>query len=1817
MSDLLGLFDTDLEEKNEIVAVLSQTMNEMGNTCSISNSSYEEKLLFDNSYPLGLLLEKLLRDKGLQSRKWMKLICVKFANLVVSKYLKTAIIDHLSYLSTFPTEFSSFYFKPSLLERQNNFNLPFKRIVSLLQDFSMQEDWKPYDIYNLLKASVFCFNSDSSNFTEMLVKLRNNIITPVSLMSDEKTTLAHVLVDGSKHKWQLLTSDISKTNKCKTLDQVIDEMSRSKDWHNSVYHKDILQRVKTIVSEAYNLIFDASNEICVNKFDDLKKELLSKEVNESIGDVMLIKFLMLVTIAIYKVKSENTEKFIPSVTQFVSYCILMIMSFSKRGHLLQVGAGEGKSCIIAMVAATYAMMGRYVDVITSSSVLAKRDSDDWKVFYGLLGISCDCNNEILGYKLSENRFEVKVLYGTVDSFARDILYFKFSAKLSANSCKQRDINRSVALIDEADALLIDQSFQCTYISEDDARNGMRHLEPLLALVWWHVSRAKEVRSMTESSTPNTKFFFSSSEVFFKVLFDIVCEIKKDLSINEPLDLLKNAEDDIFKQLSESYFSASFDQCDKMLKNISQQKILEFIKFVENLCCGPRIRVYKLGRNGCLEPIITLSSDSFTKSDNLDSSDKDVFILLQSNGFISRLYNSKTYVTKIEDLIKRSIGEGNGGQINIPKFLQNYTRCCVPLWIKNAFKAKDMTKGKEYTIRKNKYISPVDFTSSGVIETNKKFSDGLQQFLEIKHLLPVTRLQCISNFMANVSLFKRYNQLLGVSGSLGSHDDQKLLSKEYSVEFFSIPDFKQKMFHKLEELLLDDEEEWIDEINRRVKEELKTTSPVSKNRRAVLIICEDINTALKLKDKVYEKTKLYCDDDEQMNHINVQEKIQPGEVIITTNLGARGTDFDISEDVASAGGLFVIVTFSPYNERALQQAFGRTARRGKPGSAQIIAKRELSMQIQEHGFKRDLRHSSKSLLNESMRNTEFQKICAKENLFNTYCKFKHNIQCKESNSYVNNSLRMQLLNDCWAKWLNTIKDERLLENDEQKLNKAMGKALEMAHMSIEEGRIEEDYFYYTLKLASSIIFPHMSNREPTTDDYESAIKLFKACIDAHKDWSAFAYYYQAYCILRLQKNRYLQKALAKLGKAKRYLEGYKKELLLTKMIVVLNSLIPMDREAWLVTLSFDYKPSHISAFCRYIKNTLLIYSSLEKNIENIVDDLNLRLQNVNIKSELQILFYDISILNSYQDANLQQPIDELNQMGLSHIFTMTKKIQIEYEDKDNYLCFIFCVAYNLHVAYGYFRNLCAENIIKHISDYFRKAIHKNDMQIIKKALMVITNTSDFEIFVEDSTTSILNNSISSWLFEYYKIQPHEIALSDEENLMHFIRTNVLSAIDKQNLTKYKKEIRSKSNFSQNIDMIRFKYLERSIMFEFTNLKYENFINCLRKNGYNYSKCINELMGTDILDWSLIKDEWFCFFVQAAFEQSKRQIDFNISLSKEEKEIVAILVNNWYKVYLSPNLEELENTYKSPQAAVDNVTKFFGHVKTKIDDLMENMLYSRYYKCLKHNNNYSGLCASIENYEKEFSSTVHTSKIGLIKDYLNYLFNDSKNYAISECQLWAEIYNLSLTIVNKNGDIIWRATPTISLADRGIVQERLTDQVDQNTIFYFICCNDGHVVEKKFGRIVNNFGDLFAKNTKKFREILPDSISNFIKRRVKDKKLKYFKSIYKHVFSLFLQSRPNLDKFSEYFIPKPASGRLASDFSSSDDGSNSDMSHYEDKSCPLPPVITPAVGLVCVQEHASEINVKINTKEIEANKTLEVFHIIYIIKLKLLWYNETHV
>ena len=61
-------------------------------------------------------------------------------------------------------------------------------------------------------------------------------------------------------------------------------------------------------------------------------------------------------------------------------------------------------------------------------------------------------------------------------------------------------------------------------------------------------------------------------------------------------------------------------------------------------------------------------------------------------------------------------------------------------------------------------------------------------------------------------------------------------------------------------------------------------------------------------------------------------MKPNTKIISTNLSGRGTDIKINSEVKKNGGLHVIITFMPYNERTENQAQGRVGRCGDKGSS---------------------------------------------------------------------------------------------------------------------------------------------------------------------------------------------------------------------------------------------------------------------------------------------------------------------------------------------------------------------------------------------------------------------------------------------------------------------------------------------------------------------------------------------------------------------------------------------------------------------------------------------------------------------------------------------------------------------------------------------------------------------------------------------------------------------------------------------------------------------------------------------------------------------
>ena len=64
--------------------------------------------------------------------------------------------------------------------------------------------------------------------------------------------------------------------------------------------------------------------------------------------------------------------------------------------------------------------------------------------------------------------------------------------------------------------------------------------------------------------------------------------------------------------------------------------------------------------------------------------------------------------------------------------------------------------------------------------------------------------------------------------------------------------------------------------------------------------------------------------------------QKGQITVATNMAGRGTDIILARGVADLGGLHVISTEPHGSGRVDRQLFGRAARQGDPGCAQMFA-----------------------------------------------------------------------------------------------------------------------------------------------------------------------------------------------------------------------------------------------------------------------------------------------------------------------------------------------------------------------------------------------------------------------------------------------------------------------------------------------------------------------------------------------------------------------------------------------------------------------------------------------------------------------------------------------------------------------------------------------------------------------------------------------------------------------------------------------------------------------------------------------------------------
>ena len=650
-----------------------------------------------------IILEQMMIDNKDNNVSWMRIVCTEFIDLVCQLIIEPEYQENIRWNLNYLTK--------------------------------LESNWSVADIYNLVRNLVLTFQYRQENFNRYLIRIRNFALHPTLdaslkqvLESRDENEIISNCIDREKHK-----------EKDKYLDQVFRELEHDEvGQEEKDSMKQIIKRAKMMIKST-TMSFELE-KICKSEKKD-GVELLSS------------------CLAVTSMALNTCKELWPSNTQIVSYCLLVARKMENMGRLLEILTGEGKSCVIAMVAATYALLGRTVDIVTSSPLLSQRDADEWRTFYKTLGLDADCNVE--DNSEEDNQcYKCPIVYGTVETFARDILKTEFFLQ----SVRKGRIFDYV-MVDEVDSMLIDQGVQCTYLSHDIGSFGMNHFEPILTLIWMNISMFFPVRDEQQ----DVIYYVTEPEVFF-VTLSYVC------SGIDPLQIMRLAEDSdivmITKGFTDSYLRKDIRGQQEMLRTLEFSVLVTIFSFA--------LDYLNLDINIC----VVTESERFVWHEK----QTQISILVHANGLSSVVLPIEVVKERLTKMVSDVVSGETKTGINLPIHLRDYCHSRMRYWIDNAFLAQNMRQDREYVVRDNA-VYPVDFKSTGVIETKKKWGDGLQQFLEMKHGLPLSPLSLITNFLSNVAFFNRYRNknvdvcnILGVSGTLGTDAERRFMRDTFSVEF---------------------------------------------------------------------------------------------------------------------------------------------------------------------------------------------------------------------------------------------------------------------------------------------------------------------------------------------------------------------------------------------------------------------------------------------------------------------------------------------------------------------------------------------------------------------------------------------------------------------------------------------------------------------------------------------------------------------------------------------------------------------------------------------------------------------------------------------------------------------------------------------------------------------------------------------------------------------------------------------------------------------------------------------------------------------------
>eukprot|EP00796_Vickermania_ingenoplastis_P010888 gene10888-7549_t len=598
--------------------------------------------------------------------------------------------------------------------------------------------------------------------------------------------------------------------------------------------------------------------------------------------------------------------------QVVAIALYFLVESFESNRIFQIPTGQGKSWVIAIIAACFSFLGKSVDVVCPSKLLAIRDAELFTRFYEGLNITCGCCCENSDdAPINKPRvYASHVVYGDLNSFSGDWLRSQF---FSSRTRGERKFE--VCIVDEVDNLLYDRRQHSVQLL--DNTKGFTPVMVLLCAIWRAVEGIyRHIVEMEEEEVAR-----DGTAVFKKNYYFIMSEFSRDPVTGE----------------------IHARKCNGEL-NVEYQR-------------------YKL--EGTVRSFLKEQVLNYVQSKALHPPEKDVEPKAKEATDNNNNNNTKGEENETVDM-----------SCDIPQHYRSFVDEHVSCWVNNAVCALlDYHCDHHYCILDNK-IRVVDFRDTGGIHMSMKWSDGLHQFLELKHGLPLSSFGITKCFLSNVGLFKMYEGLYGMTGTLGDTSTRQFLVDIYGIRTqLELPSFRiisQKAVsstwgpknpsrhcpprHVAKELtpfLANDDRSFASFI-------IHSCTRVARANRPVLLILPTIREALKFDAKLRAAEAslnviAFTGKEEEFRYRTLKE----GDIVVSTNIAGRGEDFRVSAEAERRGGLHVCIGFLPNTCRVESQNAGRTARQGNRGTFQLVFVTTASQKIMALLSKREAKEQAEA------------------------------------------------------------------------------------------------------------------------------------------------------------------------------------------------------------------------------------------------------------------------------------------------------------------------------------------------------------------------------------------------------------------------------------------------------------------------------------------------------------------------------------------------------------------------------------------------------------------------------------------------------------------------------------------------------------------------------------------------------------------------------------------------------------------------------------------------------------------------------------------